>query len=88
MKPYELSPPTRPSTLHVTPLFELPVTFAAYCDEAPNVRLVAPLNVKVTVGPPAGAASATDRFCETEGSAKLVAVMVTLDDLLFVTGAV
>jgi hypothetical protein len=88
MKPYELSPPTTPSTLHVTPVFELPVTFAAYCDEAPSVTLVAPLNVNVTVGLLAGAASATERVCETDGSAKLVAVRFTFDHLLFVVGAV
>jgi hypothetical protein len=88
MKPYALSPPTTPSTLQVTPVFVFPVTFAAYWDEAPNVTLVAPLSVNVTAGLPPGAASATERFCETDGSAKLVAVMVTLDHLLFVTGAV
>ncbi len=87
MKPYALLPPTTPSTLHVTPVFEFPLTLAAYCDDAPNVTLVAPLNVSVTGGAATGAASATERFCETDGSATLVAVIVTFDHLLFFAGA-
>jgi hypothetical protein len=90
MKPYAVSPPTIPSTLHVTPVFELPVTVAAYCDEVPSVTLVAPLKVRVTVDPPpllAGAASVTARLCETDGSAMLVAVIVTFDDFGSFAGA-
>jgi hypothetical protein len=87
MEPYALLPPTTPSTLHVTPVFELPLTFAAYCDEVPNVTLIAPLNVNVTGGAATGAASATASVCETDGSATLVAVMFTFDHLLFIAGA-
>jgi hypothetical protein len=92
MVPTEASPPFTPSTLQVTPVFVLPVTVAVYCDEAPSVTLVAPLRVTVTVVPPCGEvtgeASVTVRLCETEVSAMLVAVMVTLADCGLLLGAV
>jgi hypothetical protein len=71
-------------------VFELPVTVAAYCEELPSVTLVAPLNVRVTVEPPAllAAASVIARLCETDGSAALVAFMVTFDDAGSFAGAV
>jgi hypothetical protein len=90
MEPYAVSPPTIPSTLQVTPVFELPVTVAAYCAEVPSVTLVAPLNVRVT-GDPApllAAASVIARLCETDGSTALVAVMVIFDDAGSFAGAV
>jgi hypothetical protein len=80
-----------PSTLQVTPVFELPFTVAAYCEELPSVTLVGPLKVKVTVVPPpllAGAASVTARLWETDGSTALVTVIVTFDDAGSFAGAV
>jgi hypothetical protein len=92
MVPTEASPPFTPSTLQVTPVFVLPVTVAVYCDEVPSVTLVAPLRVTVTVVPPCGdvtgEASVTARLWETEVSAMLVAVMVTLADCGLLLGAV
>ena len=79
-------PPTTPFTLHVTPVFELPVTAAAYCDEFPNVTVVAPVSVRVTAG--GGATSVTVRLRATEGSATLVAVIVTFKDPGALVGAV
>jgi len=79
-------PPAIPFTLQVTPVFELPVTVAAYCDELPNVTEVAPLSVRVTVG--GGVTSVTVRLRATEGSATLVAVIVTVKDPDTLAGAV
>ena len=81
-------PPTTPFTLHVTPVFELPVTVAAYCDEFPNVTVVAPVSVRVTVGGGGGATSVTVRLRATEGSATLVAVIVTFEEPGALAGAV
>ena len=82
-------PPTTPFTLQITPVFEAPVTVAAYCDEFPNVMLVAPLKLRVTVGGGgAGAASLTSRLRETDASAILVAVIVTVEESGDVAGAV
>jgi hypothetical protein len=65
---------------------------AAYCVDAPSVRLVAPLNVSVMVGPlpgvSTGSTSETARLCETDGAATLVAVIVTLEEPGSVAGAV
>jgi hypothetical protein len=71
-------------------VFELPLTVAAYCEELPSVTLVDPLNVRVTVDPPPllAVASVIARLCETDGSAALVAVMVTFDDAGSFAGAV
>jgi hypothetical protein len=82
-------PPTTPFTLHITPVFELPVTVAAYCDELPNVTVAAPLRVRVTVGGGGGGVtSVTVRLRATEGSATLVAVIVTFKDPDALAGAV
>jgi hypothetical protein len=82
-------PPTTPFTLHVTPVFELPVTVAAYCDEVPNVTVVAPLSVRVIVGGGGGGATTvTLRLRATEGSTTLVAVIVTFKDPDALAGAV
>jgi hypothetical protein len=92
MVPTEASPPVIPSTLQVTPALVLPVTVAVYCDEVPSVTLVAPLRVTVTDEPPpeggGGEASVTARLCETEGSAILVAVIVTFEECGSLWGAV
>jgi hypothetical protein len=91
MVPTEASPPFMPSTLQMTAVLVLPVTVAAYCDEAPSVTLVAPLNVTVTDEPSGGTGgevSVTTRLCETEGSAMLVAVIVTFGDRGLFLGAV
>jgi hypothetical protein len=79
-------PPTTPFTLHITPVFELPVTVAAYCDELPNVTVAAPLSVRVTVG--GGGTSLSVRLLVTEESATLVAVIVTFKDPDALAGAV
>jgi hypothetical protein len=63
----------------MTPVFELPVTVAAYCEDVPSVTVLAPLRESVTVG--GGATSATIRLRETVLSAALVAVMVTFEEL-------
>jgi hypothetical protein len=81
MVPTDPSPPSTPSTLQVTPVFVLPVTVATYCDVSPRVTLVAPLKVSVTVPPDGmGAANVTERLCETDESAWLVAVIVTFGE--------
>jgi hypothetical protein len=69
-------------------MFVLPVTAAVYCDEVPNVTLVAPFRVIVT-GSVAfgGTASATGRLFETVGVATLVAVIVILEDCGALAGA-
>ena len=77
-----------PSTLHLTPVFELPVTVAVYCDEVPSVILAAPLRVTATTGGGAGAASVTVRLRATVESAMLVAVIVTFDEPGWTVGAV
>jgi hypothetical protein len=80
MEPTVLFPPATPSTVQITPVFELPVTVAAYCDELPKVMLVAPVRTSVTPGPLGGtgaAVSATATPSETDGSATLLAVIVT-----------
>jgi hypothetical protein len=93
--PTVVFPPATPSTLQLTPVFELPVTVAVYCDEVLSVTLVAPLNASVTVEPDplppgggGGAARETARLCETLGSARLVAVIVTCEDGGSLSGAV
>jgi hypothetical protein len=89
MKPQAAFPPATPFTLHVTPVFALPVTVATYCDEVPNVTAVAPVSVRVmTGGGGGGATSLTVRLRATEGSATLVAVIVTLDGPDVLAGAV
>jgi hypothetical protein len=88
MEPTVRLPPATPFTLQITPVFEVPVTVAAYCDEFPSVTFVAPLKLSVTVrGGGGGAASVTSRLRETEGSAVLVAVMVIVEELADVPGA-
>ena len=81
-------PPADPFTLHITPVFELPVTVAAYCEDVPSVTVVAPLRESVTVGGGGGATSATIRLRETVLSAALVAVIVTFEELGSIAGAV
>jgi hypothetical protein len=89
MKPSAVLPPLIPSTLHVMPVFELPVTVAVYCDEVPSTTLAAPFRVTVTVGGGgAGAASVTVRLRATVESAMLVAVIVTFDEPGWAVGAV
>jgi hypothetical protein len=81
-------PPADPFTLHITPVFELPVTVAAYCEDVPSVTVPAPLRERVTAGGGGGEASVTIRFRATVVSATLVAVMVTFKELGWVAGAV
>jgi hypothetical protein len=88
MVPSVAFPPVTPFTLQVTRVFELPLTVAVYCEELPKVTLVAPLRVSVTVGGGGGAAIVTTRLCATEGTATLVAVMVTFEVGGAVAGAV
>jgi hypothetical protein len=81
MEPTVRFPPTVPFTLQITPVFELPVTVAAYCDEFPREMLDAPVRVIVTVGGGGGGAtSETVRLRITEGSATVVAVIVTFEE--------
>ena len=80
MVPMEVSPPTIPLTLQLTAVLLLPLTVALYCAEAFRTTLVAPLNVTVIFGGAGGVVSVTVKPCETEGSAWLVAVIVTLDE--------
>jgi hypothetical protein len=80
MVPFAAFPPATPFTLQFTAVFALPVMVAVYCDVVPSVTLVAPLKVRPGVGGGGGVASVATRFCDTEESATLVAVMVTLDD--------
>jgi hypothetical protein len=75
-------------------VFELPFTVAAYCADALSVTLVGPLRLSVTVGPPpppAGgcdaAARATASPWDTDGSATLVAAIVTFTGWGAVAGA-
>lgn len=79
MVPMDASPPTIPSTLHVTAEMLVPVTVAAYCAEALRATLVAPLNVTVIFGGAGGVVSVTERLCDTDASAWLVAVIVTFE---------
>jgi hypothetical protein len=72
-------PPADPFTLHITPVFELPFTVAAYCDEVPSVTLVAPLRLSVTVG--GGVTSVMVMLRATVVSAALVALTVTFEAL-------
>jgi hypothetical protein len=70
-------------------LSELPVTVAEYCDDVPNVTVVAPLKVSVTVGGGGvGLARVTLRLRAIEGLARLVAVMVTWEYVEDFDGAV
>jgi hypothetical protein len=73
-----------PFTLHFTAVFALPLTVAAYCEELPRTTLVAPVRVRVTGPPPPGGVGGVVRVmardCATEGSARLVAVMVTFEE--------
>jgi hypothetical protein len=81
--PTAASPPAIPFTVHSAAVSELPVTVAVYCAEAPSLTVVAPLNDRVMGEPdpfpevPAGATNVTPRLCETDGSATLVAAIVT-----------
>jgi hypothetical protein len=90
MLPTLAFPPTIPFTLQVTAVSEVPVTTAVYCAESPSMTVVAPESATVTLPPPGGlggAASLTVRLRETAGSATLVAVIVTDEDLGIVAGA-
>ena len=80
-------PPFTPFTLQFTAVFVLPVTVATYCEEVPQVTVVAPPSVIVTAGG-VGASRTTTRLCETAGLAILVAVIVTFEDCGAVLGAV
>jgi hypothetical protein len=81
MEPMVRFPPTTPLTLQITPVFELPFTVAAYCDELPNVTVAAPVTVSVTTGGGGGGATrVTVRLRTAEGSATLVAVIVTFEE--------
>jgi hypothetical protein len=68
-------------------VFVLPFTVAAYCDEVPSVTVVTPLRASVTVGV-VGGSSTTRRVCATDGSATLVAMIVTFEDCGGFAGAV
>jgi hypothetical protein len=66
-----------------------------YCDVFPSVTLVAPLNDTVTpeapllmIGGVGGSPSSTNLLCDTEGSATLVAAIVTSRICELVAGAV
>jgi hypothetical protein len=83
-------PPGTPFTLHITCVLLLPETTAVYCALAPSVMLFAPVRVRVTLGGGGGgggAVNATLMLCEIEGSARLVAVMVTTEDEGALAGA-
>jgi hypothetical protein len=70
-------------------LFELPVTTAANCEEAPRVTVVAPLRSSDTVGGGGGGVtSVMVRLRATVVSAALVAVMITFEALGWFAGAV
>jgi hypothetical protein len=89
MMPTVWFPPATPFTLQVTPLFELPVTVAANCEDVPSVTVVAPLRLSVRIGGGGGGAtSATVRLPATDGSATLVAVIVTFEKPASLAGAV
>jgi hypothetical protein len=89
MMPTVWFPPATPFTLQVTPLFELPVTAAANCEDVPSVTVVAPLKLSVTIGGGGGGAtSVMVRLPPTAGSATLVAVIVIFEELGSVPGAV
>jgi hypothetical protein len=91
MVPSIALPPVTPFTFQVTPVLELPLTPATYCEELPRLTLVDPLSVSVTGPPPdggGGAARVTARLCATESLATLVAVMVTLEFCGALAGAV
>jgi hypothetical protein len=91
MVPSVALPPFTPFTFQVTPVFELPLTVATYCEELPRLTLVAPLSVSVTGPPPVGGGGAervTTRLCATAESAALVALMVTLEPCGGLAGAV
>jgi hypothetical protein len=49
MEPTAALPPVTPFTLQVTPVLELPVTVAAYCDDVPSVTFDAPVRAIDTV---------------------------------------
>jgi hypothetical protein len=89
MMPTVWFPPATPFTLQVTPLFELPVTVAAYCEDLPSVTVVAPLRLIVTIGGGGGGeTSVMVKLSATEGSATLVAVIVIFEEPAAVAGAV
>jgi hypothetical protein len=86
-------PPVTPLTLQTTEVFELPVTVAEYCADAPSTTVVGPLRVSTTLGSPPpvepdGADRATVRLWKTVESALLVAVIVTFDEFGAADGAV
>ena len=85
MEPVVAFPPAIPFTLQVTPAL-LPVTVATYCDDVPSVTVAAPVRVKVMGGGRAGRVTA--ELWATDGSATLVAVMVTFEDPGVFVGAV
>jgi hypothetical protein len=87
MEPSVAFPPVIPFTLQTTEVFTLPVTVATYCDEVPQVTVVAPPRVSVTDGG-CGASRTTTRLWETAGFATLVTVIVTFDDCGACAGAV
>jgi hypothetical protein len=72
-------------------VFVLPLTVAEYCEELPSVTLAAPVRVSVTGPPPLGGVGVMRVMaipCATEGSATLVALMVTFEELDAFAGAV
>jgi hypothetical protein len=94
MVPTVALPPAVPFTAQETPVLLVPVTAAEYWDDVPSVTLLAPEIAMVIVGvlPPltvgGGVARATERLLDADGSAALVAVMVTLEDCGALAGAV
>jgi hypothetical protein len=88
MVPSVALPPVTPFTFQVTPVFELPLTVAAYCEDVPRVTLVAPLRVSVRRGGGGAAARVTTRLCATDESATLVALIVTFEEPGALAGAV
>jgi hypothetical protein len=87
MVPSVAFPPATPFTVQVTPVFVLPFTVATYWDDVPQVTVVDPARVSVTLGG-CGASRTTTRLCETAELATLVALMVTFDGCGAVAGAV
>ena len=70
-------------------MFVLPDTVATYCDEVPSVTVVAPVRLKVMMtGGLAGATRVAARLWATDGSATLVALIVTFEDPGVFVGAV
>jgi hypothetical protein len=82
-------PPATPFTAHPTAVFAVPVTVAAYCENAPSSTLLAPL-IAIVIGDGADAGAATSvtvTLCDVAVFFALVAVILILEDAGIVAGA-